>query len=285
VAPMNIMKPKSARILKIYSPVEGQSLPTTLYAAPTEKEKGKLLLSFPGKNKKNHAFSSSEKAEEIVVSPAQALPLGWYVSNGKEDACWGRISFSSSEKCEITSFAETSLEVSASLRFFPPLKGGVITVSDKGSRGERKDTSGPALVSFFQRIGVDVTHYTIVPDEKDKIQETLRNWIKGNQCHIIVLTGGSGISPRDVTPDALLEMGEKVIPGFGEFMRLSSAVKNPKAILSRGGGVLFEKCIILSVPGSRRGALECVQAVAPALRHAVEIAQGWGGECGHEHHR
>ncbi len=277
---MNTMKPKTARILKIHNSEEDCSLPEM--AVSLSGEESALLLSSPGQN---HVlpFRIFKILGNLTVSFEKPLPSDWYVSNGSEDGCWGQIALVSPGTYAIKPFEETFLEVSSFLSFLPPLTGGVITVSDKGSRGEREDTSGPALMNFLRKIGINGSHYTIVPDEKEKICEILLDWTEHKKCHCIVLTGGTGLSPRDVTPEALLEIGDTIIPGFGEAMRLNSSGKNPRAILSRSLGVLRKKSLILCLPGSKRGAMESISIIAPALRHAIETAQGWGGECGHAH--
>ncbi len=278
---MNTMKARMFRILKIRDSFEGESLPKIHLSAPSREREEKLFFSFP---RKKRNFPSSEKLQEITLSPGELPQQGWYVTHRKDHDCWGKVTRATSEAIEVSLFREVSLEISSHLRFLPPLKGGVVTVSDKGSRGERQDTSGPALEVFLKKLGVEVSRSIIVPDEKEKIREVLLDWTEHDDpCHLILLTGGTGLSSRDVTPEVLLEIGEKIIPGIGEYMRLSSAERNRRSILSRGLGVLRKKALLLCLPGSRRGALECLAAVAPALRHAVEIAQGWGGECGHDH--
>jgi molybdenum cofactor synthesis domain-containing protein len=278
---MNTMKAKMFRILKIHSPLERKPLCYSFIPSPSERgEIPKLLFSFPPKEERT---PSSNILREITLSPGRVPEPGWYITHGKDHQCWGQVTQGISQGFEAEIFRETSLYVSSHIRFLPPIMGGVVTVSDKGSRGERKDTSGPALKDFLQELGVTVLRSTIVPDESEEIRKTLEEWTEENQCHLVVLTGGTGLSSRDVTPEVLLHMGEKIVPGLGEYMRLSSAAENPRAILSRSLGVLRKKSLLICLPGSRRGALECVRTVAPALRHAVEIAQGWGGECGHDH--
>lgn len=279
--PMNTMKAKTFRILKIHSSQEREPLCSSIIPSPSENaETPKLLFSFPPKEQK---FSSLNFLGEITLSPGEIPEPGWYITHRKDHQCWGKVTQDLSRGFEAEIFRETALHISSHIRLLPPIMGGVVTVSDKGSRGERKDTSGPALKDFLQELGVTALRNTIVPDEPEEIRRTLEEWTEENQCHLVVLTGGTGLSSRDVTPEVLLHMGEKIVPGLGEYMRLSSATENPRAILSRSLGVLRKKSLLICLPGSRRGALECVRAVAPALRHAVEIAQGWGGECGHDH--
>lgn len=174
------------------------------------------------------------------------------------------------------------IAVSSPLEFWQELKVGVLTVSDKGSRGERKDTSGPALASAVGSIGGRTTHSSIVPDEMEAISGVLKEWIS-EKLAIVLVTGGTGISPRDVTPESIRMLGGKEIPGFGEFMRWKTSFENERSILSRSLAMACVKTLVLALPGSERGALQCFNAVAPVLRHAVEILTGRGGECSRSH--
>lgn len=175
------------------------------------------------------------------------------------------------------------LTVSQSFEFWKPIRVGILTVSDKGSRGEREDTAGPALAESISRIGGEAIFRNMVPDEIPSIQKTLREWSDEN-CHLILITGGTGLSARDVTPESLLAICDRQVPGLGEYIRMKTAENTPRAILSRGLAVTLGKTLILSFPGSERGARECFDVVAPVLRHAIEILRGWGGECGGHHH-
>jgi len=161
-----------------------------------------------------------------------------------------------------------------------PISSGVLTVSDKGYAGERIDTSGEALVELLKNFGADVKRRAIVPDEKGKIAALLVEWTDEDNLELILTTGGTGLSPRDVTPEALLLVGDRIVPGFGEFMRIKSAVQTPNGILTRGIAVTRGKSLIISLPGSERASRCCFEAAEPALRHAIEILNGIGGECG-----
>jgi len=177
------------------------------------------------------------------------------------------------------------ISVSQSVSLWKPIKAAVLTVSDKGSQGEREDRSGPALQRLLPDLGCQLQDYAVVPDEKDAICAKVRQWtLEG--CHLVILTGGTGIAPRDVTPEALLSLSDRVVPGIGEAMRLRTASSKATAILSRGLAVAYNQTLLLALPGSERGVTECFQAVAPSLRHAVEILCGWSGDCGggHSHH-
>ncbi|MCL1876281.1 MAG: bifunctional molybdenum cofactor biosynthesis protein MoaC/MoaB [Synergistaceae bacterium] len=160
------------------------------------------------------------------------------------------------------------------------VSSGILTISDKGSRGERSDTSGEKLADLLKSFGADVKRRAIVPDEKTHIAEKLIEWSDEDNLELIVTTGGTGLSPRDVTPEALLEVGDRIVPGIGESMRMKSLSQTPNGILSRGIAVTRGKTLIIALPGSERGSSSCFEAVEPALRHAIEILNGWESECG-----
>ncbi|GHS85596.1 hypothetical protein AGMMS49957_01990 [Synergistales bacterium] len=152
------------------------------------------------------------------------------------------------------------------------IRAAVLTVSDKGSKGERRDTAGPALIGLLTEAGAEVGLSAIVPDERELIASRIREW--SASVSLILTTGGTGLSQRDVTPEALLDVGERVVPGFGEIMRSESAKRTHNAPLSRALAVTVGRCLVLSLPGSERGARECFAAVLPSLRHAVDILNG-----------
>jgi len=153
-------------------------------------------------------------------------------------------------------------------------------VSDKGSRGEREDGSGPALAAEVTALGADVLFTSIVPDDHAVLVPLLKEWSDGKGLDLILCTGGTGFSPRDVTPEALDAVCERHVPGIGEAMRAASLKITPRAVLSRANAVIRGKTLIISLPGSTKAALECFAAVAPALRHGIEILCGRDGECG-----
>lgn len=159
------------------------------------------------------------------------------------------------------------------------IRAGVLTVSDKGSMGERIDTAGPGLVKMLKKF-TSVEKTQIVPDEKEKIAQILTNWADNEKLELILTTGGTGLSPRDVTPEALLAVGDRLVPGFGEHMRAKSALQTPNGILSRGIAVTRGATLIISLPGSERGSRQCFEAIEPAICHAIEILNKWKAECG-----
>ena len=158
--------------------------------------------------------------------------------------------------------------------------GGILTISDKGSRGEREDTSGPQLQAMLTEQGFSVVAYAIVPDEIVKIQETLRTWADEKKIDLILSTGGTGVSPSDQTPEATRPILDREIPGIGEAMRLASLQKTPNAILSRGIAGIRKQSLIINLPGSKKAATENLEAVLPALHHAIYKIQGGTKDCG-----
>jgi len=158
--------------------------------------------------------------------------------------------------------------------------GGILTISDKGSRGEREDTSGPELKAMLIGQGYSVAAYAIVPDEMTAIQETLRSWADEKNIDLILSTGGTGVSPSDLTPEATRPLLDREIPGIGEAMRQASLQKTPNAILSRGIAGIRKQSLIINLPGSKKAARENLEAVLPALQHAIYKIKGGSKDCG-----
>jgi molybdopterin adenylyltransferase len=150
---------------------------------------------------------------------------------------------------------------------------GILTVSDKGSKGLREDKSGPAIRDMMVGIG-DVTMYEVVPDEREQISAKLIEWADGGKVDVILTNGGTGLSRRDVTPEATLAVIDKNVPGIAEAMRAGSLEITPMAMLSRAVAGLRGQCLIINLPGSPKAVRECLEAVLPALTHAVEIIKG-----------
>lgn len=159
------------------------------------------------------------------------------------------------------------------------MKASILTVSDKGHRGERVDRSGPALASWLAEREVEVTFTKLVADEAGAISAQLVDWADSGVCDLILTTGGTGVSPRDVTPEATRAILEREIPGIGEAMRASSLAKTPFAVLSRAVAGVRGQTLIMNLPGSPKGAIENLAAVWPAVAHAVSKIQGDTGEC------
>ena len=155
---------------------------------------------------------------------------------------------------------------------------GILTISDRGSRGERQDKSGEAIREVLSGMDVSIVNYDIVPDEKDLIVEKLVKW--ADNLDMVITTGGTGLTPRDVTPEATLAVVDRVVPGFAEAMRAESLKKTPHAMLSRAVVGTRGKCLIINLPGSAKAVRECLQVILPALPHAVETLKGQANECG-----
>ncbi len=159
------------------------------------------------------------------------------------------------------------------------MKAAILTLSDKGARGEREDRSGPALEKWLGERGVTVLHTELVPDELDIIYVKLEGWADSGAFDLILTTGGTGVSPRDVTPDATRKIVEKEIPGFGEVMRRVSMEKTPHAMISRAIAGIRNRTLIINLPGSPGGAVENLDAVWGAVPHAVAKIKGDQSDC------
>lgn len=157
---------------------------------------------------------------------------------------------------------------------------GVLTMSDKGSRGEREDTSGPFLQQLLIEQGYTSKAYAIVPDQVDLIKEKLISWVDAEKIDLIVTTGGTGVAPTDVTPEAMHEVIEKEIPGMAEAMRAESLKKTPNAVLSRGMAGIRGNSLIVNLPGSKKAARENIEVLLPSLAHALDKIQGGTSDCG-----
>src|ERR1700676_3462880 len=155
---------------------------------------------------------------------------------------------------------------------------GIITVSDRASAGEYKDLGGPAVKEVAQKNGWQVLAEAVIPDDATKIQETVRSFSKQG-CGLILTTGGTGIGPRDVTPEAIRAIMRVELPGFGEVMRAESMKLTPNAILSRSLGAIVDRSLVIALPGKPQGAVECLGFVVGAIPHAVSIAQELTTSC------
>jgi molybdenum cofactor synthesis domain-containing protein len=151
---------------------------------------------------------------------------------------------------------------------------GIITISDKGWRGERYDRSGEAIRDSFSAVDSQVVKYEIIPDELDIIAQKLAQWSDEGSVDIILTTGGTGLGPRDVTPEATLSVVDKVVPGLGEMMRVRTFSTTPLSLLSRAVAGVRKKCLIINLPGSPKAVRECLEVILPAIPHAVEIIKG-----------
>jgi len=156
---------------------------------------------------------------------------------------------------------------------------GILTVSDKGSQGKREDKSGEAIKEIFSNMDSRVVEYAIVPDERELIKKKLVDWSDSGKVDLIITTGGTGLAPRDVTPEATLDVIDRIAPGFAEVMRAESLKKTPHAMLSRAVAGTRKKTLIINLPGSPKAVRGCLEAIMPALPHAVETLRGEASEC------
>lgn len=162
------------------------------------------------------------------------------------------------------------------------IRFGILTVSDRSAAGAREDLSGPALAKAVGDAGWQVTQTGLVPDDIQAIVSALVSWSDGKACDVILTTGGTGFSPRDVTPEATAEVIERAAPGLAEAMRAGSLEITPHAMLSRAAAGIRGRTLIVNLPGSPRGALENFRIIAPVLGHAVQLLlEDEGAEAGH----
>lgn len=154
----------------------------------------------------------------------------------------------------------------------------VITISDRCAQGQREDASGPLLVQLLQRAGYTVTDTAIVPDEYDVICHALRQAALANTA-LILTTGGTGFSPRDITPEATAAVCQRMAPGIGEAMRAASLRITPRGMLSRATAGLLDRSLIVNLPGSPKAVQENLEYILPSLEHGLRIAAGLDGEC------
>ena len=156
---------------------------------------------------------------------------------------------------------------------------GVLTISDKGSQGKRVDESGKTAVSLLQGEGFSVVQTKIVPDDRQRIAKTLSEWVDKDCLSLIVTSGGTGLSPSDVTPQAMKEVIDFEVPGMAEAMRAESLKKTPHAMISRAMVGVRKRCLIINLPGSPGGVKDNLSVVLPALKHALEKLAGDPSDC------
>ncbi len=158
------------------------------------------------------------------------------------------------------------------------IKVGVITVSDRASSGEYEDLGGPAVRKAAEGHGWELISETIVGDDKEAIQRAIREAI-AKDCGLVLTTGGTGVAPRDVTPEAIREISDRELPGFGEAMRMESLKITPNAILSRNLAATVGNALVIALPGKPKGAVECLGFVVGAIPHCVKVVQGVPTSC------
>ena len=153
----------------------------------------------------------------------------------------------------------------------------ILTLSDKGSKGEREDLAGPIIREMLASIGATVEYYEIIPDEKDLIKEKLMAY--SNKVDLVLTTGGTGLSPRDVTPEATLEVIDKEIPGIAETMRSAGLEKTKRAMLSRAVAGVRGNTLIINMPGSPKAVKDGLEAIMDVVPHAIEKIKGSTEDC------
>jgi molybdopterin adenylyltransferase len=159
-------------------------------------------------------------------------------------------------------------------------RAAILTISDKGFRGEREDRSGPVLREILHKAGFFIADFDVLPDDQPLLEQRLRHLADESCLDLVVTTGGTGVSPRDVTPDATLAVIDRPVPGMAEAMRANSLAKTPHAMLSRAVVGIRGQTLIINLPGSVKGAQENMEAVLPALEHALDKIQGDPSDCG-----
>jgi molybdenum cofactor synthesis domain-containing protein len=147
---------------------------------------------------------------------------------------------------------------------------GVLTSSDMGAAGQREDTSGQAIKEIFLALGFSLARYEVVPDEKEIIAAKLKEWADSGEVDLLVTTGGTGLGPRDVTPEATQAVIQRAVPGISEAMRQGGLRHTPLAMLSRGVSGIRGRCLIVNLPGSPRAVKESLESVVEAISHALE---------------
>lgn len=159
------------------------------------------------------------------------------------------------------------------------IRTAIITLSDKGSKGERVDESGKAIREMVLTLGADVRHYEVLPDERPIIAATLVRLSDSGQIDLILTTGGTGVAPRDVTPDATRDVIDRELPGMAEAMRAESLKKTAHAMISRSVAGIRKQTLIVNLPGSPRAVRENLAVILPALSHAIEKIKGDPSDC------
>jgi molybdenum cofactor synthesis domain-containing protein len=159
------------------------------------------------------------------------------------------------------------------------IKVGILTASDKGSTGQRVDESGKVIMNSLERIEGVTADYVVIPDDRNTIEANLIRMADVVGVDLILTTGGTGFSIRDITPEATLSVIDREAPGIPEAMRLKSLEITPKAMLSRAAAGIRGKTLIINLPGSPKAVAECLEVILPVLPHAIEILKGDAGEC------
>lgn len=268
------------RILRLYAPsLIGDH--TLCYVSTNRDEntyvndvKTPVLWARAGEPLDDEEYAS---ALTIVLPPQAKLDEGDFLSVGKHGQTLLRWQEGRFRICRAG-----FLGVSERVEIWPAIRAAVLTVSDKGSRGEREDTAGPELIRLAYMQGCVVEERKIVPDDAEEICAAVMAWAEAG-INLVLTTGGTGLSPRDNTPEALLSIADKVVPGFGEMMRIETLKYTERSFLTRSVAVMIGRTLAIAFPGSRRGAGQCFESIAGGLRHAVETLIGKSSECGGHH--
>ena len=170
-------------------------------------------------------------------------------------------------------------EIKTVEREFKPLTAAVITLSDKGFKGDREDVSGPILINRLKEEGYEIVEYILIPDDKKMLQQSLKRLCDQRDVNLILTTGGTGCAPRDITPEATKEILDKEVPGISEAIRAESLKITPHAMLSRGVSGIRNKSLIINLPGSPKACLESVEVFIKPIKHAIKLIQGVDKEC------
>ncbi|MDR1204731.1 MAG: MogA/MoaB family molybdenum cofactor biosynthesis protein [Peptococcaceae bacterium] len=156
---------------------------------------------------------------------------------------------------------------------------GILTASDKGAAGQREDESGQVIRRMMEPLGAEVAEYAVLPDDRDRLSAAMRHMADDLKCDLILTTGGTGFSPRDVTPEATLDVVERLTPGLTEAMRVKGMEATPRAMLSRAAAGIRGQTLIVNLPGSPKAVRENLSVILPVLSHGMEMLTGRGGEC------
>lgn len=248
--------------------------------------------------KRNIELVPGDFAENLTVEGLEVftLPVGTYLTAGETLLEVTQIGKSCHHDCEIFKqvgqcvmpkegiFTRVlrggSVKTGDDITVWQGIPVGIITASDKGARGEREDQSGKEIETLVQEIHGQVIAYRVLPDDQEGLAQAMIEMIDQLGVGLLLTTGGTGFSQRDVTPEATLQVIERVVPGLPEAMRRESFSISPRAMLSRAVAGIRGKCLIMNLPGSPKAVRECLQIILPVLPHALEILRGTSGECG-----
>jgi len=248
--------------------------------------------------KKDIDLAPGDFAENLTVDGLEVftLPVGTYLTAGETLLEVTQIGKSCHHGCEIFKqvgqcimpkegiftrvLVGGTIKAGDDIGIWQGIPVGIITASDKGARGEREDKSGEEIKSLVQDIQGRVIDYRILPDDQETLSQAMIEMIDELGVGLLLTTGGTGFSQRDVTPEATLSVIERAVPGLPEAMRRESFAISPRAMLSRAVAGIRGKCLIVNLPGSPKAVKECLQIILPLLPHALDILRGTGGECG-----